>query len=58
MGYGDCYWSLYRNYYGDPFPHSLLRTRQSSVSWSGEREAKVCKSGQHQSSRDGIFRKL
>ena len=29
MGYGDYYyWGFYRDYYGDPFPHSLLRTRQ------------------------------
>ena len=25
--FGD--WGLYRDYYRDPFPHSLLRTRQS-----------------------------
>ena len=31
MGYGDYYWGLYRDYYGDPFPHSLLRTRQPIV---------------------------
>ena len=29
MGYGDCYWGLYRDHYRDPFPHSPLRTRQS-----------------------------
>ena len=29
MDYGDYYWGLYRNYYRDPFAHSLLRTRQS-----------------------------
>ena len=28
------YWGLYRDYYRDPFPHSLLRTRQFRVSWS------------------------
>ena len=28
MGYGDCYWGLYRGYYRDPFPHSLRSTRQ------------------------------
>ena len=28
MGYGDSYWGLSKNYYRDPFPHSLLRTRQ------------------------------
>ena len=28
MGYGDYIWGLYRDYYRDPFPHSLLRTRQ------------------------------
>ena len=29
MGYEDYYRRLYRDYYRDPFPHSLLRTRQS-----------------------------
>ena len=29
MDYGDCYWGLYRDYNRDPFPHSLLSTRQS-----------------------------
>ena len=24
MGYGGDYWGLYRDYYRDPFPHSLL----------------------------------
>ena len=24
MDYGDYYWGLFRDYYGDPFPHSLL----------------------------------
>ena len=28
MGYGDDYWGLYRDYYRDPFPHSLLSTRE------------------------------
>ena len=28
MDYGDYYWGLYRAYYRDPFPHSLLSTRQ------------------------------
>ena len=28
MDFGDYYWVLYRDYYGDPFPHSLLSTRQ------------------------------
>ena len=27
MDYGD-YWGIYRDYHRDPFPHSLLRTRQ------------------------------
>ena len=27
MDYGDYYWG-YRDYYRDPFPHSLLSTRQ------------------------------
>ena len=27
MDYGDCYWGLYRGYYRDPFPDSLLSTR-------------------------------
>ena len=28
MDYGDYYWGLYRDYYRDPFPHSLLSTRK------------------------------
>ena len=28
MDYGDHYWGLCRDYYRDPFPHSLLSTRQ------------------------------
>ena len=24
MDYGDYYWKIYRDYYRDPFPHSLL----------------------------------
>ena len=28
MDYGDYYWGLYRGYYRDPFPHSLLSTRE------------------------------
>ena len=28
MDYGDYCWGLYRDYYRDPFPHSLLSTRQ------------------------------
>ena len=31
MDYGDYCWGLYRDYYRDPFPHSLLSTRQLSV---------------------------
>ena len=29
LGYGDYHWRLYRDYYMDPFPHSLFRARQS-----------------------------
>ena len=29
MDYGDFYWGLCRDYYRDPFPHSLLSTRES-----------------------------
>ena len=28
MDYGDYNWGLYKDYYMDPFPHSLLSTRQ------------------------------
>ena len=28
MDYGDYFWGLYGDYYRDPFPHSLLSTRQ------------------------------
>ena len=31
MDYGYYYWGLYRDYYRDPFPHSLLSTRQMSL---------------------------
>ena len=24
MDYGDYYWGLYRDYYGDPFPQTLV----------------------------------
>ena len=34
MDYGDDYWALYRGYYRDPFPHSLLSTRQQWVELS------------------------
>ena len=30
MGYGDYYWGLKRDYYRDPFPPSLLSTRESN----------------------------
>ena len=30
MDYGDHYWGLCRDYYRDPFPHSLLSTRQTT----------------------------
>ena len=29
MDCGDYYGGLYRDYYRDPFPHSLLSTRES-----------------------------
>ena len=29
MNIGDYYWGLYSDYYRDPFPHSLLSTRQT-----------------------------
>ena len=28
MDYGDYYWGLYGDYYRDPFPDSLLSTRE------------------------------
>ena len=31
MDYGDHYWGLDRDYYRDPFPHSLLSTRQITL---------------------------
>ena len=31
MDYGDRYCGLYRDYYRDAFPHSLLSTRDKSV---------------------------
>ena len=39
MDYGNYCWGLYRDYYRDPFPHSLLSTRESVFSLlSSERE--------------------
>ena len=32
MDSGDYYWGLYRDYYWDPFPRSLLSTRQKAMS--------------------------
>ena len=29
MDYGDYYWGLYRDDYREPFPHSLLSTRET-----------------------------
>ena len=40
MGYGDYYWGLYRDYYRDPFPDSLLSTRQlcqAQADWAQRR---------------------
>ena len=34
MDYGDYYWGVYRDYYRDPFPLSLLSSRQISVTSS------------------------
>ena len=34
MDYGDYYWGLYRGYYRDPFPDSLLSTTQFCYSGS------------------------
>ena len=31
MDYGDYYWGTYGDYYRDPFPHSLLRTSQTTT---------------------------
>ena len=31
MDYGDDYWRSYRDYHRDPFPHSLLSTRQIMI---------------------------
>ena len=42
MDYGDNYWGLYRDYYRDPFPHSLLSTREywnPSIPGSGQARA-------------------
>ena len=30
MDYGDYHWGLYRDQYRDPWPHSLLSTRETS----------------------------
>ena len=31
MDSGDCYWGVYRDYYRDPFPHSLLSLTSNFV---------------------------
>ena len=31
MGYWDYFWGTLRDYHRDPFPHSLLRTRELGV---------------------------
>ena len=41
MDYGDYYWGLYRGYYRDPFPHSLLSTRQKSLYYSTPYRSRV-----------------
>ena len=41
MHHGDYYWGLYRDYYRDPFPHSLLITGED---YSGLR---VCRTKAH-----------
>ena len=33
MKYRDYYEGLYRDYYRDPFPHSLLSPRESRLEW-------------------------
>ena len=33
MDYGDYYWGFYRDYYRDPFSHSLLSARQAIVAF-------------------------
>ena len=35
MDYGDDSWGIYRDYYRDPFPHSIPSTRERGfqVSW-------------------------
>ena len=37
MRYWDYYWGLYRGYYTDPFPHSLLSTRHKNTGRLWER---------------------
>ena len=45
MGYGYDYWGLYRDYYRDPFSHSLLSTRQTFRMLSNLRYSIVNKLG-------------
>ena len=45
MGYGDHYWGLYRDYYRDPFPGSLLSPRQSFPMWGVKRSIRACPRG-------------
>ena len=43
MGYWDYYRGLHRDYCKDPFPHSLLRTRQSWRCSGGFRAYWLCR---------------
>ena len=40
----DYSWGLYRDYYRDPFPHSLLSTREFSRSCDGHAQARAIES--------------
>ena len=48
MDYGDSYWGLYRDYYRDPFSHSVLST--------GERKESKYSTGDSQPSVFRAFR--
>ena len=37
MGHGDYHWGLYRDYYRDPFPHSIPSTREQSLNGADSR---------------------
>ena len=47
MDNSDYCWGIYRGYYRDPFPHSLLSTRQMMVSTCSQRYSSTDHGSKH-----------